>query len=124
MATRATKGMERKSFSSPDERRPFDKGSLEVVNVGGSTIGRGTFQPGFKWSECVKPIAKTHSCEARHLGYMVSGRMKIVMDDGSEMEVAPGEAAFIPAGHDAWVVGKEPCVFIDFSGFAEYAKKA
>lgn len=118
-------GLIRKSLESPDERRPFEggMGELEVVDIEGGTVGRGTFQPGWKWSEHVKPMAGTDSCEAAHLGYAVSGRMKIVMDDGEELEIHPGDVVVIPPGHDAWVVGDEPCVLIDWQGFTDYAKR-
>ncbi len=116
-------GMEAKDLNSPDETRPFPKGKLEVVNLGGVTIGRSTLEPGWKWSESVKPIAGTESCQAPHTGYVVSGRMKVVMDDGQEEECGPGTAVVIAPGHDAWIVGDEPCVFIDFTGAAQYAKQ-
>jgi hypothetical protein len=115
---------ERKSLGTPEETRPFPKGKLEVVNVGGTAIGRATFEPGWKWSECVKPIAKTESCQAPHLGYFISGRMKVVMDDGSETEFGPGDAFSIPPGHDAWIVGNDKCVVVDFVGFKDYAKSS
>jgi hypothetical protein len=83
---------------------------------------RATFEPGWRWSECVKPIAGTPSCQVAHLGYMVQGRMRIKMDDGSEEEIGPGEVAMIPPGHDAWIVGNERCVIIDFQGGSVYAK--
>ena len=121
MATTSQK-LERKSLSQPEETRPFPKGKLEIVSVGGTTIGRATFEPGWKWSESVKPIAKTNSCQAPHLGYFVSGRMKVVMDDGSEVEYGPGDTCSIPPGHDAWIVGNETCVVVDFVGFKDYAK--
>ncbi|MGC1381031.1 MAG: cupin domain-containing protein [Candidatus Baltobacteraceae bacterium] len=121
MATKST-AAERKSLNSPDERRPFPKGSLDVVSIGTTSIGRGTFEPGWKWSECVKPIAGTQSCLAPHLGYVVAGRMKAVMDDGQEIEFGPGDAMLLPPGHDAWVVGEERCVVVDFGGYEEYAK--
>jgi mannose-6-phosphate isomerase-like protein (cupin superfamily) len=89
----------------------------------GGPIGRATFQPGWQWSKHVKPIAKTDSCEAAHMGYFISGRMKIVMDDGEEMEFGPGDFMVAPPGHDAWIVGDEPCVVIDWQGFADYAKQ-
>ncbi|MGH3995020.1 MAG: cupin domain-containing protein, partial [Pseudonocardiaceae bacterium] len=89
-----------KSFESPDETRPFEgKGRADVLQIGGQTVGRGVFEPGWKWSENVKPIAGTGSCQVSHLGYCLSGRMKVYMDDGSEMEVGPGEVAAIPPGH-------------------------
>jgi quercetin dioxygenase-like cupin family protein len=118
-------GMIRKSLDSPEEVRPFEAGSgqLELVNTEGGAVGRATFHPGWRWSEHVKPIAKTESCQAAHLGYFVGGRMNVVMDDGEEMEFGPGDFAVIPAGHDAWVVGNEPCVVIDWQGFADYAKR-
>jgi hypothetical protein len=117
--------VEVKSFDSPDEVRPFEgKGKADVVNVGGQAIGRGTFEPGWRWSENVKPIAQTDSCQVSHLGYCVSGRMKVFMDDGSEGEIGPGQVVAIPPGHDAEVVGEEPCVLVDFGEFGDYAKRA
>ena len=119
-------GLIRKSFDSPDEIRPFegDKGRLELVNSENGAVGRATFQPGWKWSEHVKPIAKTSSCEAAHAGYFVSGRMKVVMNDGEEMEYGPGDFALMAPGHDAWVVGNDPCVVIDWQGFTHYAERS
>ena len=115
--------LEAKDLGSPEETRPFtDKGRLDVVKLGDVTVGRGVFEPGWKWSEHVKPLAETDSCESAHLGYMVSGRMKIVMDDATEVEAGPGDAVSIPPGHDAWIVGDETCVFIDFQGFTDYAR--
>ena len=114
--------MEKRALSAPDEKRSFDKGRVELVTVGGVTFGRATLEPGWKWSTCVKPIVNTNSCEASHLQYHVSGRLKVVMDDGSEDEFGPGEVSLLPPGHDAWVVGNEPCVVIDISGMANYAK--
>jgi hypothetical protein len=116
--------VEVKSFESPDETRPFEgKGQANVVNLAGRPVARGTFEPGWKWSVNLKPIAGTDSCQVSHLGYCVSGRMKIYMDDGAETEIGPGEAVAIPPGHDAEVVGEEPCVFIDFGEISEYAKR-
>jgi hypothetical protein len=116
-------GVEIKSSKSPDETRPFaDKGEGGVFNVGGHAVLYGTFEPGWRWSEHVKPIAGTEACEATHLLYCFSGRMKIAHKDGSEGEIGPGDIAAIEPGHDAWVVGDEPCVSIDFGGFAQYAK--
>ena len=117
--------IEVKSFDSPDEVREFEgKGHANVLNIGGQVVGRGTFEPGWKWSENIKPIAGTDSCEVSHLGYCVSGRMKVIMDDGSESELGAGDVVAIPPGHDAEVVGDEPCVFLDFGQFAEYAKRS
>ena len=118
------KKMEIKSFGAPDEVRTFDKGRVELVKVGEAAIGRVTFQPGWKWSTCVKPLANTNSCEVAHFGYQISGTMRIRMDDGTEKECKGGEAASIPPGHDAWVVGNEPVVIIDFQGMVDYAKSA
>jgi hypothetical protein len=115
-------GMQKKNLSQPDETRKFPSGLLEVVTLGGVTFGRGTFQPGWKWSTSVKPIVNTKSCEAPHLQYHVSGRLRVVMDDGSEAEFGPGDVSLLPPGHDAWVVGNEPVVVIDVSGMANYAK--
>ena len=118
-------GVEIKNFDSPDETRPFEgKGQAAVVNIGGRTIGKGTFEPGWRWSENVKPIAGTDSCKVSHLGYVLSGRMTVRMDDGSEDSVGPGDVVAIPPGHDAWVEGDEPCVMVDFGEFGDYAKKS
>jgi hypothetical protein len=112
-----------KRFSAPDETRPFvDKGRLELIRLGDDLVGRGIFEPGWRWSKHVKPIAGTASCEAAHAGYVLSGRMRVVMDDGQEAEIAPGDFVTIPPGHDAWTVGSEPCVILDFAGFADYAR--
>jgi mannose-6-phosphate isomerase-like protein (cupin superfamily) len=120
---RIMKKLEVKSFNKPDEVRTFDKGKLELIKVGGSLIGRATFQPGWRWSESVKPIAKTKSCEAPHFQYQVSGTIRVKMDDGTERDVKAGEVSLIPSGHDAWVVGNEPVVMVDFQGMADYAKQ-
>lgn len=116
------KKMEAKTFDSPDEVRTFDKGRLELLKIGGATIGRATFEPGWKWSTSVKPIAKTKSCEAPHFQYHVSGVLKVVMDDGTEKELKAGDISLLPSGHDAWVVGNEPAVVVDFQGMVDYAK--
>ena len=116
--------MEKKTLSAPDEKRSFDKCQVELVTLGGVTFGRATLQPGWSWSTCVKPLVNTESCQAPHLQYHVSGRLRVRMDDGSEDEFGPGEVSLLPPGHDAWVVGNEPVVVIDISGMAEYAKPA
>ncbi|MFI9203231.1 cupin domain-containing protein [Streptomyces sp. NPDC053048] len=118
-------GLVRKSFDSPEEVRPFEegKGKLELVNVEAGAVGRATFEPGWQWSKHVKPIAETRSCQASHRGYFVSGRMHVVMDGGQEEDFGPGDYMLCPPGHDAWVVGDEPCVFVDWQGFADYAKR-
>lgn len=116
-------GLEARGFDSPDEVRPFvDNGEARIVNLAGGTVGRAIMEPGWRWSEHVKPIAGTDSCQAPHLGYVVSGRIKTVMDDGTEAEIGPGEVCSIPPGHDAWVVGDEACVLVDFAGMGSYAK--
>ena len=119
-----THKLERKPFGTPDEVRPFDggKGRMEVVTVGDVTMGRGTFEPGWRWSDYVKPLAKTESCQANHTGYVLEGRMVVRMNDGAEMEFGPGDSFVMPPGHDAWVVGDKRCVLIDFTGVAKYAK--
>ncbi len=119
-------GMIQKSFDSAEEVRPFEQGSgqLELVNLDSGPVGRATFQPGWQWSKHVKPIAGTASCQAAHMGYFVSGRMKIVMDDGEEAEFGPGDFMVCPPGHDAWILGDQPCVVIDWQGVADYAKRA
>jgi hypothetical protein len=117
-------GLQGKNLGSPDEIRSFDKGRMDVVTLGNVTVGRAVFEPGWKWSECVKPIAGTDSCQVPHVGYVISGRMKVVMDDGSELEYGPDDAIVIPPGHDAWIVGEETCVVLDFSGADQYAKGA
>ena len=116
--------MEVKSFEAPDEVRTFEKGRVELVKVGGVTIGRGIFEPGWKWSTHVKPLAKTTSCEAPHFQYQIAGTMKVVMDDGTTLECKAGDVSLLPSGHDAWVVGNEPVVVVDFQGMADYAKSA
>ena len=121
MAT-ATQFAECKHLAQPDETRTFPKGKLDVVNVGGHSMGRASFEPGWKWSESVKPIAQTDSCQAAHLGYVISGRMTVVMNDGTKLAFGPGDAMSLPPGHDAWVDGNENCVIVDFVGFENYAK--
>jgi len=111
-----------KSFGRPDEIREFPKGRLELIKVGGATVGRAIFEPGWRWSTSVQPIVKTKSCEAPHFQYHVSGTLKILMDDGTELECHPGDVSLLPSGHDAWVVGEEPAVVVDFQGMIDYAK--
>ncbi len=118
-------GIEVKNEQSADEmRRMADKGQVAVMTVGGHPVLAGEWKPGWRWSEHVKPIAGTSSCEATHLIYCISGRMHVVMDDGTEAEVGPGDVVSIEPGHDAWVVGDESFVGVDFGGHAQYAKAA
>ena len=114
--------IEKKNIGSPDETRKFENGKAEIVNIGGGTVGRFTFNPGWKWSQDVKPIAKTEWCQANHFAYQVSGRLHVKMEDGSEFDIRPGDVAKIAAGHDAWVVGNDPVVSVDWAGAANYAK--
>ena len=118
-------GLIRKSLDAPEETRQFEgsSGQLQLVNVQEGAVGRATFLPGWRWSEHVQPIAQTDSCQAAHMGYFVSGRMKVVMDDGQEAEFGAGDFAIMAPGHDAWVVGDDPCVFVDWQGFADYAQR-
>lgn len=112
-----------KKFSSADETRRFQAhGHVDLIKVEGGTVGRGVFEPGWRWSQDVKPIAGTKSCEASHSGYVLSGRMHIVMDDGQEADVGPGDYVVIPPGHDAWTIGDEPCVMLDVAGMENYAR--
>ena len=116
--------MEVKHLNSPDEVRKFENGKIELVKMGGGAIGRAKFEPGWRWSKHVKPIAKTDSCEAPHFQYHVSGVLHIVMNDGTAKDVGPGEISLVPPGHDAWVVGNEPVVVVDFQGLTDYAKQS
>jgi hypothetical protein len=113
---------ELKRFDKPDEVREFPKGRLELVKIGGATIGRAIFQPGWRWSTSLQPIVKTKSCEAPHFQYHVAGRMMIQMDDGTTFEAKAGDVSLLPTGHDGWVVGDEPAVVVDFQGMLDYAK--
>jgi quercetin dioxygenase-like cupin family protein len=115
---------EHKSFTRPEEVREFPHGRAEILKLGGSEVGRLVFEPGWRWSNDVKPIAKTASCEAPHFQYHVSGRLAIRMDDGTEFVAKPGDVTSLPSGHDAWVVGDEPVVVVDFYGASNYARRA
>lgn len=119
-----TKSIEKKTLNSPDEVRSFYKGKVELATIGAITFGRASFEPGWKWSESVKPIVKTEYCEAPHVQYHVSGRLRIKMADGTEQDFGPGDVGVVPSGHDAWVLGDEPVVVIDISGMKQYAKPA
>jgi hypothetical protein len=113
---------EHRSFTSPDETRTFENGRVEIVKIGGAEIGRLVLSPGWRWSEHVKPIAGTDLCEAPHFQYHASGTLRIRMADGTEFDAGPGDLTSLPSGHDAWVVGDEDVVLIDWYGASEYAK--
>jgi hypothetical protein len=111
-----------KSHSSPDEVRTPNKTRVEVVQLEGFTIGRFNFEPGWCWSECVKPVVKTDQCQVSHVGYAVSGRITVRMKDGTEKTIVAGESYTIPPGHDAWVEGNQPFVGIEVMSANVYAK--
>jgi hypothetical protein len=107
-------GVEKLDFDSADETRTPQKTRVDLVRVGNTTVGRFAFEPGWRWSECIKPVAGTDSCQAAHLGYLVAGQLHVVADDGTEADLVPGSAYRIAPGHDAWVVGDEPVVGLEF----------
>ena len=109
-------------FDNPDEVREFEKGRLEVVHVGGMTIGRASYEPGWRWTEHVRATVGTELCEVEHLGLVVEGRAAVRMADGTEVVMEPGDIFAVPPGHDSWVVGDEPYVSLHFLGAAAYAK--
>jgi hypothetical protein len=117
-------GVQSRGFDAPDETRTPDKTQVDVVRMGGTTVGRFAFEPGWRWSECIKPVAGTDSCQARHVGVVHSGRLAVSHEDGTEVELKPGEAYIIEPGHDAWVVGDEGFVGFEFESRSaeEYAK--
>ncbi|WP_318212814.1 MULTISPECIES: cupin domain-containing protein [unclassified Streptomyces] len=117
-------GIVKKNFDAADETRPFEdgKGRLDLLNGERGPVGRAVFEPGWQWSKHVKPIAGTDSCQASHVGYVVSGRMKVVMDDGDSAEYGAGDYMEVKPGHDAWVLGDEACVAVDWTGFGDYAR--
>ena len=115
--------MEKKSLNQPDEGRTVDQGQVDLVRLGGVTFTRLTLQPGWQWSQSVKPLVKTHSCQVHHIGHVVSGWMVVKLDNGEELEYGPGDVYDIPPGHDAWIVGDETYVGVDVSGeMTDYAK--
>jgi len=121
LAKQIAEKAELKNFGKPDEVREFPKGRLELMKIGGATIGRAVFEPGWRWATSVQPIAKTSSCEAPHFQYHVAGVLRIRMDDGTEFDCRPGDVSLLPSGHDAWVIGNDTVVVIDFQGMVEYA---
>jgi quercetin dioxygenase-like cupin family protein len=118
----AVSRLEAKSHDAPDETRTPPKTRVEVVRLEGFTIGRFTFEPGWRWSECIKPVAGTDSCQVSHVGYAVSGRATIRLADGTEQTIGPGQSYTIPPGHDAWVEGGEPFVAIEVMSAEQFAK--
>jgi hypothetical protein len=116
-----TEKAELKSFGTPDEVRQFPKGRLELISIGGAMIGRAIFEPGWRWATSVQPLAKTKSCEAPHFQYHVAGVLRVKMDDGAEFDCKPGDISLLPSGHDAWVIGSEAAVVVDFQGMLDYA---
>jgi mannose-6-phosphate isomerase-like protein (cupin superfamily) len=117
------RSIELKNIEKPDETRNLPKTKIDVVNFEDVSIMRATFQPGWKWSECIKPTVGTNSCQVEHVIYVLSGRMHIAMDDGASKEIGPGDIVVISPGHDAWVVGNEPCVTLDIVAGIIYGKK-
>ncbi|HTP27342.1 MAG TPA: cupin domain-containing protein [Anaeromyxobacteraceae bacterium] len=115
---------EHKTFAKPDEIREFPSGKAEILNIGGGAVGRLVFKPGWRWSKDVQPIARTTSCEAPHFQYHLSGRLAIRMDDGTEFVAGPGDVTALPSGHDAWVVGDEPVVVVDWYGASKYGRNS
>ena len=113
---------EHRDFGKPDEVRQFPNGQAEISRVEGREVGRYTFEPGWRWSNDVKPIVGTEWCEAPHFQYHVSGTVHVQMADGTEFDAGPGSITYLPAGHDAWVVGDESVVVVDWHGASHYAE--
>ena len=107
---------EKRSFDAPDERRTPSNAEVTAVKLGGRTVGRVTYFPGFRWTTDMKPVAGTDLCQLTHFGYVVSGRCRVVMEDGAQLDLGPGDVVSIPPGHDAWTLGDEPFVTVDFGG--------
>jgi hypothetical protein len=122
MAMDTRQETQQKTFADPDEIRDFPSGRAEILKIGGGEVGRYVFEPGWRWSNDIKPIARTESCEKAHFQFHVSGRLAIRMDDGTELVAGPGDITYLPSGHDGWVVGDEPAVVIDWHGASTYAK--
>jgi quercetin dioxygenase-like cupin family protein len=114
--------LQRKNVDTPDETRTFPQGTFNIVRLGDFAMARSQLQPGWRWSEHVKPIAGTDSCQVHHLGYVISGRLGARMDDGTEMTFGPGDAYEIPPGHDGWVIGDEPAAGLEIMGAETFAK--
>ena len=106
--------MQKKSINSPDETLTFDKGKLDRTRIGDTSIGNIYLEPGWSWEKCIKPLAKSESCQASHTQYIISGRIRFKMNDGNEEEYGPGDLAYVPPGHKAWVVGNDPFRGMEF----------
>ena len=113
--------LELRRFDAPDETRTFEKGKFELVRIGGMTVGRASYEPGWRWSEHVGAGTGERRCQVEHVGLVVSGRARVLMEDGRELEMGPGDLFSVPAGHDSWVVGDEPYVSLHFMGADDYA---
>lgn len=115
-------GVEARDFSAPDETRTPAKTRIELVSIAGGQIGRYSFEPGWRWSECIKPVVHTDSCQVEHVGYMISGGLHVIHMDGTEQDIVPGMVYRIAPGHDAWNGGAEAAVVVEFQGAANFAK--
>lgn len=122
-AERAPMDVILKRFEVPDETRIFEKGKFEIIQIGGLTIGRASYEPGWKWSEHVGKMMGTTSCQVEHVGMVISGSATAAMDDGRVIQMLPGDVFYIPPGHDSWVVGNEPYVSLHFMGAGDYARE-
>lgn len=118
-----TQQIEQRDFAQPDEIRAFEKGRAEILRVGGTEIGRLVFQPGWRWSDHVRQLAGTDLCEAPHFQYHLSGTLRIRTADGEEFDATPGQVTSLPAGHDAWVIGDQEVVVVDWYGASHYAEQ-
>ncbi|WOH17063.1 cupin domain-containing protein [Paenarthrobacter sp. GOM3] len=122
MSVNAVTNLEVKSHNSPDETRHPDKTTLDLVTVGDYTIGRMTFEPGWTWADCIKPVVGTDSCQLSHVGFCVSGKLDVETNDGGRISISAGDSYTIPPGHNAWVVGDQPFQGVEFVSGAEFAK--
>ncbi len=114
--------LETRQMETPDELRELPKTRIEIVELLGRKLMRVTFEPGWKWSECIRPTVATSSCQAAHLNYVISGTMHVVLDTGESFDMSAGSSAAIPPGHNAWVVGDAPCIMLDFEAGDRYGK--
>jgi mannose-6-phosphate isomerase-like protein (cupin superfamily) len=112
-----------RNFSTPDEIKEFSNGRIEFVTLEDVAFAKVTLKPGWRWSRDIKPTMKSELCESHHIQYVISGRLRVLMDDGTEHDLSPGDVCVVAPGHDAWVLGNEPFVAIDFTGMKEYRKE-